>query len=463
MHTESEFDLIINGGGLVGSSLALDLASSGFRVALVDIRSFQDTDRSGADTRAIALTYSSGVIFRRLGLWDRLPSDSITAIRQTEVTDSSMRGVVQLRASDVGYDELGWNVEAQVIHDELHRCIDESEFVSMFDHSELCDLRIDDDRVTCNVESKDDQPTHALKAKVLVVADGGESGISDSLGFTGRQKQYEHHALVCRVECDWPNRQIAYEHFIRTGPLALLPSGDTGYSVVWTLEPDEAERLRMVTSDQFLDELQGIFEERVGRFVGLESERSVLSAQVQYVERICTPKSCGDRKCDAHISSGRRAGIQTLHCARQPKLAEILTRYRKLGWDISEVTMCFHNTSIDEGGESHAVAGFTDGLISIFANDYPAQSRIRNLGLDVIQAVPPLKRMLLKRTMGLHRMSITGRGGGKLLTGKHHEQARLRHHSCGRWTCRSRIRLCDEGFRLSHSCPGSGRVADTRS
>ena len=408
MHTESEFDLIINGGGLAGSSLALDLASSGFRVALVDIRSFQDTERSGADTRAIALTYSSGVIFRRLGLWDRLPSDSITAIRQTEVTDSSMRGVVQLRASDVGYDELGWNVEAQVIHDELHRCIGESEFVSMFDHSELCDLRIDDDRVTCNVESKDDQPTHALKAKVLVVADGGESGISDSLGFTGRQKQYEHHALVCRVECDCPNRQIAYEHFIRTGPLALLPSGDTGYSVVWTLEPDEAERLRMVTSDQFLDELQGIFEERVGRFVGLESERSVYPLRYSMLREFVHPRVAviGNAMHTFHPVGGQGFNLALRETA---ELAEILTRYRKLGWDIGSYDV-LSQYQHRRRRESHAVAGFTDGLISIFANDYPVQSRIRNLGLDVIQAVPPLKRMLLKRTMGLHRMSTPDAG-----------------------------------------------------
>ena len=416
MHTESEFDLIINGGGLAGSSLALDLASSEFRVALVDIRSFQDTERSGADTRAIALTYSSGVIFRRLGLWDRLPSDSITAIRQTEVTDSSMRGVVQLRASDVGYGELGWNVEAQVIHDELHRCIDESEFVSMFDHSELCDLRIDDDRVTCNVESKDDQPTHALKAKVLVIADGGESGISDSLGFTGRQKQYEHHALVCRVECDWPNRQIAYEHFIRTGPLALLPSGDTGYSVVWTLEPDEAERLRTVTSDQFLDGLQGIFEERVGRFVGLESERRVYPLRYSMLREFVHPRVAviGNAMHTFHPVGGQGFNLALRETA---ELAEILTRYRKLGWDIGnyDVLSQYQHRRIQE---SHAVAGFTDGLISIFANDYPVQSRIRNLGLDVIQAVPPLKRMLLKRTMGLHRMSAPDAGRETV-----HEQA----------------------------------------
>ena len=416
MHTESEFDLIINGGGLGGSSLALDLASSEFRVAMVDIRSFQDTERSGADTRAIALTYSSGVIFRRLGLWDRLPSDSITAIRQTEVTDSSMRGVVQLRASDVGYDELGWNVEAQVIHDELHRCIDESEFVSMFDHSELCDLRIDDDRVTCNAESKEDQPTHALKAKVLVVADGGESGISDSLGFTGRQKLYEHHALVCRVECDRPNRQIAYEHFIRTGPLALLPSGDTGYSVVWTLEPDEAERLRTVTSDQFLDELQSIFEERVGRFVGLESERNVYPLRYSMLREFVHPRVTviGNAMHTFHPVGGQGFNLALRETA---ELAEILTRYRKLGWDIGnyDVLSQYQHRRIRE---SHAVAGFTDGLISIFANDYPVQSRIRNLGLDVIQAVPPLKRMLLKRTMGLHRMSAPDAGRETV-----HEQA----------------------------------------
>ncbi len=408
MQTKLEFDLIINGGGLVGASLALDLASSGFSVALVDIRSFQTAQQRDADARSIALTYSSGVIFRRLGLWDRLPADSVTAIRMTEVTDRSMRGQVQLKAADVGYDVLGWNVEARVLLGQLYRCIEGFESISIFSPAELSDLRIDDDRVRCGIKSKVEESSQTVKAKVLVIADGGESGISEQLGFTGRQKHYGRNALVCRVETDRPNRQKAYEHFVRTGPLALLPSGCNGYSVIWTLEPKESDRLIAVSASQFLDEIQEVFRERAGKFVELASERRAYPLRYSMLRTFVQPGVAvvGNAMHTFHPVAGQGFNLALRDTA---ELVNILTQFRDRGWDIG----CYdalEEYQIRRECESHAVGSFTNGLIRIFANDSPGQLRLRNIGLDVIQAVAPIRRILLKRTMGLHRLSLPGMG-----------------------------------------------------
>ena len=408
MHSKLEFDLIVNGGGLAGASLALDLAHSGFRVALIDVESYQIPGRSGMSSRAIALTYSSGIIFRRLGLWEHLPVDDITAIRQTEVTDSSMKGLVQLRASDVGYDELGWNIEARVIHEQLYRCLDESESVSIFSPAELTELTIDDSLVSCNVVSRNEESTQALNAKILVIADGGKSGLADRLGFADRRRDYDSCALVCRVETDRPNRQTAYEHFVRTGPLALLPTGDCGYSVVWTLEPKESERLKVVTSEQFLEALQEIFSDRVGKFVELAGERQVYPLKYSMLKEFIRPRVVviGNAMHTFHPVAGQGFNLALRETT---ELVEILARYRDRGWDIG----CYDALEEYQNRrkrESLAVGSFTDGLIRIFANDSSSQSRLRNIGLDVIQAIAPIKRMLLMRTMGLHRLSPPSMG-----------------------------------------------------
>ena len=91
------------------------------------------------------------------------------------------------------------------------------------------------------------------------------------------------------------------------------------------------------------------------------------------------------------------------------ELVEILARYRDRGWDIG----CYDALEEYQNRrkrESLAVGSFTDGLIRIFANDSSSQSRLRNIGLDVIQAIAPIKRMLLMRTMGLHRLSPPSMG-----------------------------------------------------
>lgn len=408
METKLEFDLIISGGGLVGASLALDLASSGLRVALVDIRSFQGSQQRDTDARAIALTYSSGVIFQRLGLWNRLPADSITEIRMTEVTDSSMRGQVQLKASDVGYDVLGWNVEARVLLDQLYRCIDGSELISVFSPAELIDPQIDDSHVRCGIQSKVDDSSKTVTAKVLVIADGGESGISEQLGFTSREKQYGRNALVCRVETDRPNRQKAFEHFVRTGPLALLPSGCNGYSVVWTLEPKESTRLIEVSVNQFLDEIQEVFRERAGNFIELASERRIHPLSYSMLRKFVRSRTVvvGNAMHTFHPVAGQGFNLALRDTA---ELVEILVQYRDRGWDIG----CYdalEEYQVRRECESQAVGSFTNGLIRVFVNDSPVRSRLRNIGLDVIQAVAPLRRILLKRTMGLHRLSMPGIG-----------------------------------------------------
>ena len=403
MHANLEFDLIINGGGLAGASLALDLSLSGFQIALVDIRSTQGSQLTASNNRAIALTYSSGVIFKKLGLWSRLSDEAVTAIRDIEVTDSSLRGLTQLRASDVGFDELGWNIEAWKIQDELYRLIHESKNVQIFDSSELKELEFTDDCVSCKVVSTDGASSQSLKGKVLVIADGGESSISNKCGFTGQYKDYKSSALVCRVEIDRPNRYIAYEHFTSTGPLALLPSGESGYSVVWTLDCSESERLSLVSPQQFLNEIQEVFGDRVGQFVELTGERRVFPLKFSVLRKFVGLRVVvvGNATHTLHPVGGQGFNLALRETS---ELAEILTRYRDRGWDIG----CFD--VLDEyqsrrKRESQAVAGFTDGLIRIFANDFPVESRLRNLGLDVVQAVKPIKKFLLTRTMGMHRLS----------------------------------------------------------
>ncbi|MDE0309138.1 MAG: FAD-dependent monooxygenase [Acidiferrobacterales bacterium] len=408
MQTKLEFDLIINGGGLAGASLALDLASSGFRVALVDIRSVQPAQQRDVDTRSIALTYSSGVIFRRLGLWDQLPSGSVTAIRTTEVTDCGMRGQVQLKASDVGCDVMGWNVEAQTLLTHLFRLIGGFESISTFSPAELSDLRIDHDQVRCDVRSISDESTQTVKAKVLVIADGGQSGISDQLRFCTRGKQYGRNALVCRVETDRPNRYKAYEHFIRTGPLALLPSGNRGYTVIWTLEPKESERLIGVPVSQFLDEIQEVFRGRAGNFTELTGERRAYPLSYSMLKRFVRPRVAvvGNAMHTFHPVAGQGFNLALRDTA---ELVRILAQYRDRGWDIG----CYdalEEYQIRRESESQVVGSFTDGLIRIFANDSPNQLRLRNVGLDVVQAVAPLRQMLLRRTMGVHRLSVSNMG-----------------------------------------------------
>ena len=152
MDAELDFDLIINGGGLAGASLACALASSGFRIALIEAKELNNSDQSSFDSRVIALTYSAGAIFRNLDVWQGSMPGSTTPIRQIEVTNHRRRGRARLQASDVGYESLGWNVDARILGEQLYRRLRELESVTIFCPATLKDYEIRDDCVTASVE-----------------------------------------------------------------------------------------------------------------------------------------------------------------------------------------------------------------------------------------------------------------------------------------------------------------------
>ena len=400
MDAELDFDLIINGGGLAGASLACALASSGFRIALIEAKELNNSDQSSFDSRVIALTYSAGAIFRNLNVWQGLKAGSTTPIRQIEVTNHRRRGRARLQASDVGYESLGWNVDARTLGEQLYRRLRELEGVMIFCPATLKEYEIRDDCVTASVESERDETVHQLTARILVVADGGGSSIRQQLKFDVRQMPYAQAALVCRVDTDKSNRFTAYEHFIESGPLALLPVGESGYSVVWTLEQGRLKHLLENSEEKFLEELQNEFGDRAGRFVAVTGTRKSYPLVLSKLKKFVRPRVVivGNASHTVHPVAGQGFNLALRDVAA---LADVLETHDRRGWDIGSYDVLAHYERW-RLRESNTVTWFTDSLIRTFANDYPLFSVFRNMGLDIVQTLPPLRRILLARTMGLH-------------------------------------------------------------
>ena len=400
MDAELDFDLIINGGGLAGASLACALASSGFRIALIEAKELNNSDQSSFDSRVIALTYSAGAIFRNLDVWQGLMPGSTTPIRQIEVTNHRRRGRARLQASDVGYESLGWNVDARILGEQLYRRLRELESVTIFCPATLKDYEIRDDCVTASVESVRDETDHNMAARILVVADGGGSSIRQQLKFDVRQSPYAQAALVCRVDTDKSNQCTAYEHFIESGPLALLPVDESGYSVVWTLEQGRLKHLLEDPEEKFLEALQSEFGDRAGRFVAVTGARNSYPLALSKLKKFVRPRVVivGNASHTVHPVAGQGFNLALRDVAA---LADVLETHDRRGWDIGSYDVLAHYERW-RLRESNTVTWFTDSLIRTFANDYPLFSVFRNMGLDIVQTLPPLRRMLLARTMGLH-------------------------------------------------------------
>ena len=399
MKAES-YDLIINGGGLVGASLACALAAHGFRIALIEASAYDSADQPSFDTRALALTYSSGTIFRNLNIWQALSESEATAIRYIDVSDAAAGGLVRLRSEDVGREALGWNVEARALGRQLFRALSKFEHIDLYSPMKLQDLSISGSGVLAKAGTENAATAQQLSARLLVIADGSNSMLRDQLNFSAKRTQYRQSALVCRVESEWPNRGGAYEHFTRSGPLALLPIGETGYSVVWTLEQDELERIRKLNRSAFIESLQSQIGERPGKLKNLVGERKIYPLSLSHLKKFVRPRAVvvGNASHTVHPVAGQGFNLALRDIAA---LAQVLSTHRRRGWDIGSYDVLAKYERW-RARESNNVTGFTDSMIRIFANDLPILAPARSWALDILQTVSPVKRMLLMRTMGLY-------------------------------------------------------------
>lgn len=397
---DAQYDLIINGGGMVGASLACALAVDGFRVALIEATAYSSSDQPSFDTRALALTYSSGLIYRNLGIWHGLNPSEATAIRQIDVSDEAGGGRVRLKSQDVGREALGWNVEARALGHRLYETLGALKNVSIFSPMTLRNFSIVNHGVVAQVGDDCSSPTNQLFAKLLVVADGSNSELRDQLGFIVRRNFYNQRALVCRVESDRYNRGSAYEHFTNSGPLALLPVCEKGYSVVWTQHLQELDEIMQVSRSEFLNKLQERFGDCAGQFEKLIGERKSYSLSLSHLKKFVRPRVVivGNASHTVHPVAGQGFNLALRDVAA---LAQVLNDHRKRKWDIGsyDVLAKYERWRIRE---SNNVTWFTDSMIRAFSNQFPILTPARNWSLDILQTVPPAKRWLLYRTMGLY-------------------------------------------------------------
>src|SRR3990170_3245456 len=217
------FDVVIAGAGFVGRTLALALAKlapQGFRIALVDAEPARAEGSGVEDTRALALSAATRNLLSVLDLWPVLAPQA-QAIEAIEITDSSLNAA--LRPHFLGFD------------DEL-RSDGASAF--MVEHNDL--------------------------VRVLAAADGKRSQLRERAGIKCVGWSYPQMGIVTTVAHARPHHGKAVQHFLPSGPFAMLPLKGNRSSIVWTEEKARGEAIMAADEAGFLDELTKRFGLRLG-------------------------------------------------------------------------------------------------------------------------------------------------------------------------------------------------------
>jgi 2-octaprenyl-6-methoxyphenol hydroxylase len=393
----NRFDVAIAGGGLAGRSLALALARlapQGFCIALIDAELVQANGDD--DARALALTAATRNLLSVLDLWHEL-APAAQAIEAIEITDSPLQA--QLRPHFLGFDvELKDDgakahiVEHGAISRVLAGAVARSDAIALFAPDVVTDYTADAFKAVVTLSSG-----KTIETALLVAADGKRSRLRERAGIKCVGWSYPQIGIVATVAHERPHHGKAVQHFLPSGPFAMLPLQGNRCSIVWTEEKARGEAIIALDETGFLAELTKRFGWHLDQ-ISLAGPRQSFPLDMQIARAFVADRLAliGDAAHVVHPLAGQGLNIGMRDVAA---LAETVVEATRLGLDIgSPATL--ERYSRWRRFDSAFSAAVMDGLNRLFSNDSAPLRTLRDLGLGLVDRAPPLKRFLVSEAAG---------------------------------------------------------------
>lgn len=386
-------DVAVVGGGMVGAAAALALARAGFSIALLEARAptaWSADDE--VDLRVVGLAPSSLTLLDDLGVWPSIRVARAGPYAHMHVWDAESGAAIDFDASSEGRELLGYIVENNLVQWTLWQAL-EAAGVRRLCPAEVKGFEARKDRI--QLELADGE---TLTAGLLVAADGAASPLRQLAGIGTRGRDYAQRAVVAHVATERVHENTAWQRFLSSGPLALLPLADGRSSIVWSLPEAEAQRVLALDDAAFLDELGMASDFHLGRIVA-STPRAAFPLKLQLAERYQADRFVllGDAAHAVHPLAGQGVNLGLRDVA---ELRDTLLAARAAGRDIGAEHVLRRYARRRRSADTLDAMGF-DALARIYAWQSPALVATRGFGVRLLDHLAPLKRRIAGHAAGL--------------------------------------------------------------
>lgn len=399
----TDYDVVIVGGGMVGSMLAAALAThSDLKLAVLEQREpepFEPGSSPEYDTRVSALSIATQRMFENVGAWQGVLDRRACPYRKMLVWDGEQGGSTHFDSAETGSPELGHIVENRVVQLALLDKVKSAATVDYLCPSHLQGFHCYPDRIVCRLSTQQSEASqlNSLSTRLLVGADGANSIVRELANIAMARSTYPQQALVATIETELPQQDITWQRFKPTGPEAFLPLCGSRASMVWYNTPEEVDRLNSLSADEFISALQDTFPDRLGavRKVLARGSFPIAKAHAQsYIsDRVAL---IGDAAHTVHPLAGQGVNLGMLDAAA---LAEVLGKARVSGKDIGSRRVLRQYERWRQGDNAIMIS-ILDGFYHAFKPQPRPFRVIRSGALSVADNAGALKKLVMHYAMG---------------------------------------------------------------
>ncbi|KAA0682757.1 UbiH/UbiF/VisC/COQ6 family ubiquinone biosynthesis hydroxylase [Roseomonas genomospecies 6] len=389
-------EVVVLGGGLAGLSMAAALATAGVPVVCIDRDSPDRQAGDDFDIRTTAVAYASMKVLEGAGVWKHM-EPCAGPILDIRVADQFSPLFVHYDHKDLTWDgknqPFGWILDNKDMRRALFARA--KELPGLHHLAPAQAVSIERNRSGATVKLADGR---VVKARLVVGADGRRSLARESAGIKLRTWAYDQSAIICTIRHSEPHNGVAVEHFLPNGPFAVLPMTENRSSIVWSEKRSLVDMYLKLPEDQFIDELT----RRSGGYLGdieLLTRRDAWPLSVLLAERFIAERVAliGEAAHAIHPIAGQGLNLGLRDVAA---LAEVIVDAHRLGLDVGspEVLARFQRW---RRFDTVLLAAVCDGLVHLFSNNIPPIKLARDVGMAVVNRLPPLKRFFMRHAMGV--------------------------------------------------------------
>ena len=389
-------DILIVGGGLNGPALALALAGKGFSVTVIDALPEKLRKTAGFDGRAYALALASKRLLGRIGIWDRVESQSQPMVEIKASDGRAGEGAapffLHFDSAEIEEGPMGFMLEDRFLRRAFLEAMNQSDAITQVEDRVVAQ-DVDAGGVTVTLESGKN-----LRARLLVGCDGRASGTAARAGIRRTGWDYGQTALVCAIAHEKPHHGIAHQLFMPGGPLAILPLQGNVSSIVWSETHANAAAINALSDADYIEVLRP----RFGDFLGpikLKGKRFSYPLNLTIADEFVAERLAlvGDAAHGMHPIAGQglNAGLRDVGA-----LVDVLSHAARRGEDFASLPVLARYQQWRRF-DVQTLAIATDLTNRLFSNDNPLLRAARDLGMGAINAMPGLRRGFMREAAGL--------------------------------------------------------------